>query len=156
MWLILQGLIIFAVVASNIHWRWTPNTYLASAMGIGAAWCVTKLITVLIDWRRAVRRQPHTLVTVSVQHLFEPLRDCHTQSAAIADGAPAVCHHAQTTNWANRSRHCPTRSPYTAGACRSCKYNFGYQDPRHTTVPLGSLHPRHFQFQKRRPSACRS
>jgi hypothetical protein len=27
---LLQSLIIFAVVASNIHWQWTPNTYLAS------------------------------------------------------------------------------------------------------------------------------
>jgi hypothetical protein len=32
MWLLLQSLMMFAVVASNIHWHWTPNGYLA---GIG-------------------------------------------------------------------------------------------------------------------------
>jgi len=30
---LLQGLIIFAVVRSNIHWHWTPNHYLASGIG---------------------------------------------------------------------------------------------------------------------------
>jgi hypothetical protein len=33
MWLLLQSLVIFAVVASNIHWHWTPNGYLASVLG---------------------------------------------------------------------------------------------------------------------------
>ena len=26
-WLVFQSSIIFAVVASNIHWHWTPNGY---------------------------------------------------------------------------------------------------------------------------------
>lgn len=30
-----------AVVASNIHWRWTPNGYLASLLGVAAALIVT-------------------------------------------------------------------------------------------------------------------
>ena len=34
-WLIFQSSIIFAVVASNIHWRWTPNGYLAAILGAG-------------------------------------------------------------------------------------------------------------------------
>jgi hypothetical protein len=50
MWLILQGAIIFAVVASNIYWQWTPNQYLAGGLGIGAAYVVTYLITLLADW----------------------------------------------------------------------------------------------------------
>jgi hypothetical protein len=29
MWLLFQSTIIFAVVASNIKWHWTPNGYLA-------------------------------------------------------------------------------------------------------------------------------
>jgi hypothetical protein len=33
MWFLLQGSIIFAVVASNIHWHWTPNHYLPSLIG---------------------------------------------------------------------------------------------------------------------------
>ena len=31
---LLQGLIFCAVVGSNIHWQWTPNFYLASAIHI--------------------------------------------------------------------------------------------------------------------------
>jgi hypothetical protein len=41
MWFLLQSSIIFAVVASNIHWHWTPNGYLAAMIGIGLAWLVT-------------------------------------------------------------------------------------------------------------------
>ncbi len=41
MWLLLQGLIIFAVVASNIHWHWTPNGLLAALIGVGAAFLFT-------------------------------------------------------------------------------------------------------------------
>jgi hypothetical protein len=38
---LLQGLIVFAVVGSNIHWQWTPNPYVASGLGILLAWAVT-------------------------------------------------------------------------------------------------------------------
>ena len=44
MWFLFQASIIFAVVASNIHWHWTPNGYLASAIGIGLA-CLTLLLS---------------------------------------------------------------------------------------------------------------
>jgi hypothetical protein len=33
MWFLFQGSIIFAVVASNIHWHWTPNGYLPATLG---------------------------------------------------------------------------------------------------------------------------
>ena len=33
-----QSLIIFAVVASNMHWQWTPNGYLPSLVGVGLAY----------------------------------------------------------------------------------------------------------------------
>jgi hypothetical protein len=33
-----QALIVFAVIASNIHWHWTPNPYLASELGVLLAW----------------------------------------------------------------------------------------------------------------------
>ena len=36
-WFLFQGLIIFAVVASNIHWKWTPNRYIPALLGIGLA-----------------------------------------------------------------------------------------------------------------------
>jgi hypothetical protein len=43
-----QGVIIFAVVASNIHWHWTPNPYLASAAGVLAAYLATLAVDRLI------------------------------------------------------------------------------------------------------------
>lgn len=56
MWFLVQSTIIFAVVASNIHWCWTPNGYLASAIGIGLAYVATAELNGL--WRLAERR-PH-------------------------------------------------------------------------------------------------
>ena len=41
MWHLLQSLLIFAVVASNIHWQWTPNKYLPALLGIGLAYFAT-------------------------------------------------------------------------------------------------------------------
>jgi hypothetical protein len=35
MWFVLQGSIIFAVCAANIHWQITPNGYLAAMAGGG-------------------------------------------------------------------------------------------------------------------------
>lgn len=51
---LVQGTIIFGVVASNIHWRWTPNGYLASAIGIGLAYVATAALNGL--WRLAESR----------------------------------------------------------------------------------------------------
>jgi len=48
MWFLLQSVIIFAVVASNIHWQWTPNPYLAGLIGIGMALLVSRLCHSLI------------------------------------------------------------------------------------------------------------
>ena len=44
MWFFLQGLIMFTVVASKIHWQWTPNPYLASGAGLLLAWVATQVI----------------------------------------------------------------------------------------------------------------
>jgi len=40
-WYLLQSLIVFAVVGSNIHWRWTDNGYLASGLGFLLALLLT-------------------------------------------------------------------------------------------------------------------
>jgi hypothetical protein len=40
MWFLIQGLIIFAVIASNMHWYWTPNVSLA-ILGVGVAYGLT-------------------------------------------------------------------------------------------------------------------
>ena len=56
LWYVLQGSIIFAVVASNIHWQITPNGYLASLIGIGLAMAATGAINQLLLWSRQKRR----------------------------------------------------------------------------------------------------
>lgn len=43
-WRVFQALVIFAVIASNIRWQWTPNTYLASLLGFAAAFTATALV----------------------------------------------------------------------------------------------------------------
>jgi hypothetical protein len=48
MWFLLQSTIIFAVMASNIHWHWTTNPYLAGMAGAGLACAVSQAIA---DWQ---------------------------------------------------------------------------------------------------------
>jgi hypothetical protein len=55
LWMIFQGLVVFAVVASNIHWQWTPNGYLATGLGILAALLATAAITGVVEAIRARR-----------------------------------------------------------------------------------------------------
>jgi hypothetical protein len=49
---LLQSVIIFAVVASNIHWQWTPNGYLAGILAFVAALLATVGLSYLIDMVR--------------------------------------------------------------------------------------------------------
>jgi hypothetical protein len=51
MWFLIQSLLIFAVVGSNIHWQWTPNPYLAGLIGVGLAYGLTRLLGALL-WKR--------------------------------------------------------------------------------------------------------
>jgi hypothetical protein len=46
-WYLLQSSIIFAVMASNIHWHWTPNGYLAALAGGVLAYGVTVFLSYL-------------------------------------------------------------------------------------------------------------
>jgi len=46
---LLQGLIIFAVVGSNIHWHWTDNGYIPAGAGVLLAWLVTTAIVTVRD-----------------------------------------------------------------------------------------------------------
>jgi hypothetical protein len=48
MWYVAQGAIVFAVIASNIHWHWTPNPYLAAGVGWLTAYFTT---AALLGWR---------------------------------------------------------------------------------------------------------
>lgn len=38
---IIQGLIVFVVIGSNIQWHWTPNGFVLVLVGIGAAFVLT-------------------------------------------------------------------------------------------------------------------
>jgi hypothetical protein len=57
MWFLLQSLIVFAVMASNIAWHWTENTYLAGVLGFIAALLATVGLNNLLIWARQKRRQ---------------------------------------------------------------------------------------------------
>jgi hypothetical protein len=56
-WFLLQSSIIFAVMASNIRYHWTPNPYAAGLIAASAAFAVTALINQLLLWARKQRRQ---------------------------------------------------------------------------------------------------
>jgi hypothetical protein len=45
MWFLLQALIFFAVMASNIAWHWAPNPYVAALIGVGLAIGATQIVT---------------------------------------------------------------------------------------------------------------
>ena len=52
MWHLLQIVIVYAVMASNFHWQWTPNPYIAGLLAVVAAFAVTALLGDLIRWAR--------------------------------------------------------------------------------------------------------
>lgn len=55
-WYVFQGLVMFAVIASNIHWQWTPNGLLAGIIGYGVAfvatWITGKVASLFLWFRR--------------------------------------------------------------------------------------------------------
>jgi hypothetical protein len=53
-----QSIIIFAVVASNIHWQWTPNGYLAVGLGVAVAYALTQLAVTIASWCRDAGLSP--------------------------------------------------------------------------------------------------
>ncbi|MCS3517060.1 hypothetical protein [Bradyrhizobium elkanii] len=57
MWHLFQSLVIFAVIASNIAYHWTPNAYLASAIGVGLAWVLTQIVSELPQTLKGLRRR---------------------------------------------------------------------------------------------------
>ena len=48
MWFLFQGLIVFAVCASNILYHWTPNSTSLCLAGMGLAWSLTWFISSLM------------------------------------------------------------------------------------------------------------
>ena len=54
-WMWFQTLVVFAVVASNIHWQWTPNMTLATLLGVLLACILTGLISDYCEKARAAK-----------------------------------------------------------------------------------------------------
>lgn len=52
MWKLIQLSVVFAVLASNIHYRWTPNPYAASVVAFLAALFVTAIPIMISDLLR--------------------------------------------------------------------------------------------------------
>jgi uncharacterized membrane protein len=55
MWFLFQASIMFAVMASNIAWQWTPNSYVAGVLGFIAALLATVGLSNLLLWARKKR-----------------------------------------------------------------------------------------------------
>ncbi|MEY9419472.1 hypothetical protein ABIF69_005914 [Bradyrhizobium japonicum] len=55
-WYLLQSTIVFAVVASNIRWHWTPNPYLPSIAGVGLALVATLIFNDIATLRARKKR----------------------------------------------------------------------------------------------------
>jgi len=71
MWFLLQVSIIFPVVASNIHWQWTPSRYLPAIIGVGLAWLLTRLCARL--WKLQTARIASYVVNADhVQNPTQP------------------------------------------------------------------------------------
>jgi hypothetical protein len=59
MWFLIQSSIIFAVMASNIRWHWTPNGYLAGLIGAVLAYGATVLLSYLASLLKTKRTSGH-------------------------------------------------------------------------------------------------
>lgn len=57
-WKLFQLTIVFLVIASNIHWQWTPNPYLAAVYGGMLAFGLTWLLNAVSLVGRARRAKP--------------------------------------------------------------------------------------------------
>jgi hypothetical protein len=56
MYYLLQISIVFALMASNIHWQCTPNGYLAGLVGTGLAYVSTVAVNQSLLWSRKMLR----------------------------------------------------------------------------------------------------
>jgi hypothetical protein len=61
MWFVLQSVVMFAVIGSNIHYEWTPNQYLPGLIGAVLAYGATDVLNWLIEMVRTGRRGPPPL-----------------------------------------------------------------------------------------------
>jgi len=99
MWFLLQGTIIFLVMASNIHWLWTPNPYIPAGAGAEAllAWVLIQAIT-LSAAKRSVSvasAYPNCRIDPTIQTERISHDDRHTPSSPP--------HKAQTQTAPNRN-----------------------------------------------------
>jgi hypothetical protein len=57
MWRLMQTCIVFAVLASNVYYQWTPNPYLAGMIAFFCAFLATAALSAALDRRHLGRRQ---------------------------------------------------------------------------------------------------
>lgn len=70
-WKLFQLAIGTSVVCSNIYYGWTPNPYLAGAIGVGMSLAATHVLTSIFDlWRRFRGWQRRTAAKQQREHSF--------------------------------------------------------------------------------------
>lgn len=55
-WTLFQLVIVFAVVGSDIHWKWTDNPVVVGLAAFAASWAATWLIVHRGNWRNELFR----------------------------------------------------------------------------------------------------
>jgi hypothetical protein len=101
LWFLIQSSIIFAVIASNIHWQWTPNTYLAGLIGAALAYGVTVVLGYTgqpaCSPRSGVQQTTFYKFCCVCQKTRPPSRDFFDRPRHPVSGAPAT--RSSDVNW---------------------------------------------------------
>ena len=75
LWKIFQGLVMFAILSANIHFRLTPNAFIAGAWAFMGAYALTVFPFQIYDWwtyRRTRKQSLRGAVRPAVGVLDEP------------------------------------------------------------------------------------
>lgn len=78
MWKFFQTIIVAAVMMLNVHFKWTPNSYLAAYAGVGVALIVTLTINKLSELLLALRRRRQRHHGAAHQISADPLPERHS------------------------------------------------------------------------------
>lgn len=67
-WRLLQAAVMFAVIGTNIHWKWTDNIYIPSLFGVAAAYLATAGLARLHYWWLCLRYWQATRAALKSEH----------------------------------------------------------------------------------------
>ena len=93
MWFLLQSSVMFAVMASNITWHWTPNGYIPALAGAVLAYGATALLGYLIGTLKTKRSTTRFLATTAILAgllASDPARAEDVNTLSFGSG-PASC-----------------------------------------------------------------